>query len=47
MECRAEDAVHNGQSFMKLHNNENCGKPAPLPYPIAHMGHTHVVHPPH
>ena len=23
------------------------GKPAPLPYPIAHMGHTRVVHPPH
>jgi hypothetical protein len=23
------------------------GKPAPLPYPIAHMGHTHVVHPPY
>ena len=22
------------------------GKPAPLSYPIAHMGHTHVVHPP-
>jgi hypothetical protein len=23
------------------------GKPAPLPYPIAHLGHVHVIDPPH